>query len=275
MKSFLREPLVHFAALGALLFIGDMMWQNARERAEYTISISPAEMQRQAAIFASENRRQPDDEDLQALLFAHVEERVLMREAKRLGLDTDDTIIRRRLAQKMRFMINDVGNASLPDEPRLKDWFTQNLQDFVVPEQRSFDHIFISPEGKDANIDAQARAMLTAGIGPDWSALGDPFIMARSYQGLTQAAVTKDFGRDFARDLFALEIEGKTDWQGPIASAFGLHLVRVTTVSPRQTPKFEDVRARAEALWLERAARDDNTKRLTDLIKKYNVVVEE
>ena len=144
MKSYLREPLVHFVLLGAALFIGDALWESWQEKTAYTIRVSPAEMQRQASLFASENRRQPSDDDLQALLFAHVEEQALMREALRLGLDADDTIIRRRLAQKMRFLVNDVGVDVEPSEADLKSWFTQNRQAFTRPQKRSFDHIYSS-----------------------------------------------------------------------------------------------------------------------------------
>jgi len=105
MKNWLREPLVHFILLGAGLFLAHSVWEKQVAKSDYTINISAAEIERQAAIFATENQRQPTDEDIQGLLFAHVEEQVLMREAERLGLGEDDTIIRRRMAQKMRFIL--------------------------------------------------------------------------------------------------------------------------------------------------------------------------
>ena len=108
MQKLWREPLVHFTLLGAALFAGHALWQRAVTKADYTITISAAELERQAVIFAGENRRQPTDEDIQALLFSYVEEQALMREAQKLGLGDDDTIIKRRLAQKMRFMIEDI-----------------------------------------------------------------------------------------------------------------------------------------------------------------------
>jgi len=103
MNKLIREPLVHFILIGALLFAGHHFWSKAFSKEDYTIYVSDTEIRRQAEIFASENQRQPTDEDIQGLIFAHVEEQILMREAQRLGLEADDTIIRRRLAQKMRF----------------------------------------------------------------------------------------------------------------------------------------------------------------------------
>jgi len=272
MKSYLREPLFHFVLLGAALFIGDALWERWQTKTDYTIRVSPEEMRRQASLFAAENRREPNDEDLQALLFAHVEEQVLMREAKRIGLDADDTIIRRRLAQKMRFMINDIGQTGLPDEATLQAWFEQNQQKFVMPETRSFEHIFFSPQTREATIDTDAQALLERGIDNNWEELGDPFIMARTFNDVSQAGVIKDFGRAFARDVFALDTEA---WSGPIGSAFGLHLVRVTKTTPREIPAFETVRPQVEALWVETAIRDDNIDRLKQLINKYDIVIDE
>jgi len=194
MKSLWREPLFHFVLLGAALFVGDALWERWQVKSAYTIRVSPEEMQRQAAIFAAENRRDPSDEDLQGLLFAHVEEQVLMREAVRIGLDTDDTIIRRRLAQKMRFLINDVGDAGLPKDAVLKAWYQDNQETFIQPETRSFEHIFFSPQTREAAIEADAKAVLDAGISETWKSLGDPFIMNRSFSQVSQAEVIKDFG---------------------------------------------------------------------------------
>ena len=131
MKNLLREPFVHFVLLGGLLFAGHSLWQKHVVKTDHTIFVDPAEIQRQAQIFASENQRQPSETDLDGLLFAHIEEQALMREAKRLGLDEEDTIIRRRLAQKMRFMIEDVSVPELPEKAELQAWFKENPTYFI------------------------------------------------------------------------------------------------------------------------------------------------
>ncbi len=272
MKSYLREPLLHFVLLGLALFLGDALWERWQVKTAYTIHVSSEDMQRQASLFATENRREPNDEDLQSLLFAHVEEQVLMREARRIGLDTDDAIIRRRLAQKMRFMIHDVGDIDLPSEAVFQAWFEQNKSKFVQPETRDFEHIFFSPQIRDTAIETDALSVLAQGISEDWKSLGDPFIMARRFKTVSQAGVIKDFGRDFARDVFTLPAG---EWSGPIRSALGLHLVRVTDSVPRNIPQLNEVREEAEALWMDMASRKDNNERLNQLIDKYNIVIDE
>lgn len=272
MSKFFREPLVHFIILGGLLFVGHALWQSHVTRADYTITVSAEEIQRQALIFAGENRRQPTDEDIQALVFAHVEEEALMREADRLGLGEDDTIIRRRLAQKMRFLIEDVDAPALPDEAELNNWFEANIERFIRPETRSFSHIYLSPEQHGERIEADAQILLQATAQEDWKTLGDPFMMKREFKNLSIVEISRLFGADFAKSLSIAE---GGNWQGPIESAFGLHLIRIDGVTPKVTPTLADVRGEVETAWQDQALRKANTERLKTLIKKYKVNVEE
>ncbi len=277
MTKFFREPLVHFIIFGGLVFAGHALWQRHVTKADYAITVSTDEMERQALIFAGENRRQPTDDNLKALLFAHVEEEALMREAERLGLGENDTIIRRRLAQKMRFLIEDVDAPELPDEAGLKIWFKENIANFTRPETRSFSHIYLSPETHGDNLDADtqkalARVLLTNGPPDFWKTLGDPFMMKREFQNLSAAEISRLFGAEFAESLFKAEGE---NWQGPIGSAFGLHVIRLDGIAPRAVPDFEAVRGDVEAAWQEQALRAANQERLKILIKKYKVIVEE
>ena len=274
MDKLHREPLVHFIILGALLFAGHMLWQRHVTKADYTITVTAAELERQALIFAGENRRQPTDEDLKALLFSHVEEQVLMREAQRLGQGEDDTIIRRRLAQKMRFIIEDVDAPALPDEATLKTWFDDNLDKFIAPEQRSFSHIYLSPETHGDGIETEAANLLSGLTSPtqDWNALGDSFMMKRQFKDLSRLEITRLFGADFAKGIFGLSGDA---WQGPIESAFGLHLIRIDNVTPKSIPTLKDVRADVEAAWRNEAQRRANQNNLRTLIQKYKVDVED
>ena len=276
MTKLSREPLVHFIILGALLFAGHMLWQRHVSKSDYTITVTTEEMERQALIFAGENRRQPTDEDLKALLFSHVEEQALMREAQRLGLGKDDTIIRRRLAQKMRFIIEDVDAPPLPAEADLKSWFDANIDRFISAETRSFSHIYFSPEAHDDEVEKNALATLehisSQNSPKDWKALGDPFMMKRNFKELNEIETKRLFGPTFSESLF--ELEGDS-WQGPIESAFGLHLIRVEAVTPKITPNFDDVRGRVETAWQEEAQRSANQARLKKLIQKYKVDVQD
>lgn len=274
MTKLSREPLVHFILLGALLFAGHLLWQRHVTKADHTIIVTAEEMERQALIFAGENRRQPTDEDLKALLFAHVEEQALMREAERIGLGEDDTIIRRRLAQKMRFIIEDVEAPALPAEAELKSWFEANMDKFVSAETRSFSHVYLSPEEHGDNLNAATQNILSKleNENEDWNALGDPFMLKRGFKSLNALELTRLFGPTFSKGLF--ELEGNK-WQGPIESAFGLHLIRIDNIADKITPSFEDVRDDVETAWQEDARRSANQAALKELIQKYKVDVQD
>lgn len=272
MKNWLREPLIHFVVLGAGLFLAHGLWAKHVQKADYTIAISAAEIERQAAIFATENQRQPTDEDIQSLLFAHVEEQVLMREAERLGLGEDDTIIRRRLAQKMRFMIEDSAPPELPSDADLEDWFDDHKDEFIVPEKRGFSHIYLSP-GQHSDIESDGQKILENVTDENWQTLGDPFIEQSSYGLMDKLSVSRKFGRSFAVSLF--DLEPTADWQGPIESSFGLHVVRVDTQNEERQPSFDEARADIEARWLDQASRQGNHDRLEALLKQYKIEVED
>ena len=274
MTKLHREPLVHFIILGALLFAGHMLWQAHISKADYTITVTADEMERQALIFAGENRRAPTDEDLKALLFAHVEEQALMREAQRIGLGEDDTIIRRRLAQKMRFIIEDVDTPALPGDADLKSWFKANLNNFISPETQSFSHIYLSPEAHGDSLDAKAQEVLSelGNAAQDWKALGDPFMIKRAFKSLNAVEAARLFGPNFSKELF--ELDG-THWQGPIESAFGLHIIQLDNVTPEVIPEFQDVRGDVENAWQKEAQRTLNQNNLKELIQKYKVKVED
>lgn len=271
MTGIWREPLVHFAVLGAALFAAHGLWSAKVSKADSTITITTAELERQAVIFAGENRRQPSDEDLRALLFAYVEEQALMREAEKLGLGDDDTIIRRRLAQKMRFMIEDVGPPKTPGDAELKAWFEQNKAKFKTPPRAAFRHIYLSPETRKDSIDKDAAELLASVTDENWEGLGDPFMMSRTFAPTDYAVIERNFGRAFAASIFQLK---GAMWQGPVSSAFGQHIVKLDGIERSAVPDFETAKDDIIALWTEETQRKQNTERLQALIKKYKVDIE-
>lgn len=271
MPKLFREPLVHFILIGALLFAGHKLWSQLVSKADYTIYVSDAEIRRQAEIFASENQRQPTDEDIQGLIFAHVEEQILMREAERLGLGEDDTIIRRRLAQKMRFMINEDTPPDLPDEAELRQWFEENSDQFVTPARRAFTHAYFSP-GNHTDVEGTAETALATITDENWQELSDPFIENNLIPLTDKERMAQLFGNNFTKELFSLPVN--KDWQGPIASAFGMHLVRIDDAIARKEPEFEEVRENVENVWRAQNLNKANEQRLIDLLEKYDVKVE-
>ncbi|KCZ87332.1 peptidyl-prolyl cis-trans isomerase [Hyphomonas johnsonii] len=275
MKSLLREPLVHFAVAALLVFAVHGVWTTYVARQDGTITISRADLQRMAALYASESGALPSQADMAAMVSDRIRDEALSREARRLGLDRDDTIVERRLAQKMTFMISDLAETPEPDEATLRAWYDAHVDTYTRPPEVTFEHVFLSPERHGDTLDRDAAtllATLNAPAAPDWQTLGDPFILQRAYGDLPIREVVRLFGADFAGTLAGLaEMD---EWQGPVQSAFGLHLVHVIASTPSHVEPFETVRAKVEADWREDALRAANEAAVDDIVQRYKVHIE-
>ena len=181
-----------------------------------------------------------------------VREEVLYREALAMGLDKDDTIVKRRMAQKMQFLAEDVAAAHEPSTAELKAWFEKNSNKFALPSRYSFRHLYFSPDkrGKNAQEDAAKALAKIAGQPEDSklaASLGDQFMFQDYYGDRAPEAIAKEFGPQFA---VALEKLKPGSWQGPIESGYGWHLVFVDTVIPGRIPAFEEMEPDVKTAWL-------------------------
>jgi hypothetical protein len=265
------EPLVHFIALGLIVFALDHIWQKRTDTSATTVSITETELERRAILFAAESKRTPTDEDLQALLYAYVEEEALVREALSMGLDEGDTIVRRRLAQKARFMLEDTTPPPAPSREEVCAFHAAQAEQFSTPPARAFRHVFIRPDQPVP--DTRARALLETVSSQNWQSLGDPFILRREYPLSSRADIVGAFGPDFAQALFQLDREAV--FQGPLPSAYGLHLVAITDTREASQSDCEDVFTEVESALIESRQREINAARLREIVGRYNVVVEE
>src|SRR6186713_1691045 len=156
MKKLLKEPLLHFLILGALIFALNT-WRDAARPAKIEsahIEVTAAVIERLRAGYERQFGQAPDETEMRGLVEAHIREEVLCREALALGLDRDDTIVRRRMAQKMEFLTQDIATAVAPDEASLEKFFAQHAERYAKPAQVSFRHVYFSSEKHGAKLDA-------------------------------------------------------------------------------------------------------------------------
>src|SRR5271166_77356 len=174
LKRWLREPLLHFLLLGVALFAvyGYMHRGRGGFESSRQIKLSLDELAQMDMYFESQWHRQPTPAEFQAMVEDKVREEVLYREALAMGLDKDDTIVKRRMAQKMQFLAEDVAAAHEPSTAELKAWFEKNSNKFALPSRYSFRHLYFSPDkrGKNAQDDA-AKALTKIAGQPENSAL--------------------------------------------------------------------------------------------------------
>ena len=254
VKRWLREPLLHFLLIGLLLFGVYAYMNRGRSRLESPrqIVLSLDELATMTAYFQSQWQRPPTPQEFQAMVEDKVKEEVLYREGLAMGLDKDDTIVKRRMAQKVQFLAEDVGAAHEPSTAELKTWFAKNTDKFALPSRYSFRHIYFSPDKRGTNAHDDAGHALARIAGqPEDSPLipsvADRFMFQDYYGDRTPSAIAKEFGPQFA---VALEKLKPGSWQGPVESGYGWHLVFVDSVIPGRTPAFEEVESEVKTAWL-------------------------
>ena len=210
------------------------------------------EVRQLAEYWREQTGRPPSAKDLAALVEERVDEEVLAREAIRLGLDYDDIIIRRRLAQKMAFIGEDMTTVAEPSEADLRRYFEGHRASYFLAPTYALRHIYFSRDRHGASADLAARAALRALSRGAQAPTGDPFMLASQFADVRAADLEKDFGADFARAVAAAP-PGR--WVGPVTSPFGVHVIRVEAHAASRVPDFADVRPQVhDALLAERRA---------------------
>ena len=187
-------------------------------------------------------RRPPTAAESDRSVAGFVREEVLYREALALGLDRDDLVVRRRLVQKMEMLALRDGHGI--SESDLMDHYLAHRADYAVPESVSFRHVFFSAAARGADAHAAAGAALADvrdGGASGASGLGDPPPMPPEVSDWTRPMVEARFGAGFAAGVFETDPGG---WSGPVASAYGCHLVLVTRRAPARVPDFPEVAGR-------------------------------
>ena len=276
MKKLLREPLVHFLALGAALFLV-FHFRNASGGATAGRLVVPAgRIEALAASFASGWQRPPTKSELDGLIEEWIHEEVLYREALARGLDQDDAILRRRLRQKLEFVADDLAEAAAPTDAELAAYLKLHADSFRLEPKLAFRQIFVDRERRGASAESDAQALLKKlrGLpaGADVSELGDPLRLLTDEPGLqTLSQIEWLFGEKFAAALERLE---RGVWAGPIESGYGLHLVLVIAREEGRVPELAEVRDAVVREWTTARRKELADAFYRGLRARYDVVIE-
>ena len=276
MKRLLQEPLLHFLLIGAALFPVYRFVQPANEPATSSkeIRLTLDDLTRMTLLFQSQWKRDPTAPELERLMETRVQTEVLYREALAMGLDKDDEIVRRRMAQKMQFLAEDTAPRE-PTTAELKSWYAKNSDKFAMPTRVSFRHLYFSPDrrGAHARDDAVKALAQLGGQSEDAKLSGsspDPFMFQEYYRDRGMDFLGKEFGPQFALAVAKLPIGS---WQGPIESGFGWHLIFVDSAIPGHVPDFEEVEPDLKTAWLSEQKALAWEKAYQDLRAKYTVLL--
>lgn len=270
----LREPLVHFLALGGVLFLVSALMGAGTEASERLV-VTRGQIEHLAAGYARTWQRPPSPDQLQGLIRDYLREEVYYREALALGLDRDDIIIRRRLRQKLEFLAEDIAAQVEPTEAELRAYLDAHPTAFAVEQRLTFSQVFLSPERHGTDLPAVASDLLSrlrqAGFDADLSTLGDPLLLVPRVEGVLPSDVAADFGPAFADTLVQLP---PGQWEGPVTSGYGVHLVLVRERTSGRVPLLAEVREAVRREWLNTRRLEANERFYQELLKRYTVTVE-
>jgi hypothetical protein len=275
MKRILREPLIHFLLLGTVIFAAYGFVSKRGSNEPGKIVISEGQIAAMAEGFARTWRRPATRDELEALIKDRVQEEVYCREAMALGLDKDDTIIRRRLRQKIEFVTDDIAALAEPTDDELSTYLKAHSDTFGVQRQFTFSQVYLNPERHGENLARDTGQLLAqlqqAGDRADVSELGDSFLLEHKFQSLPASEVVKQFGEKFAAKLSEVS---PGQWQGPLESGYGLHLVWISGRTEGRLPELAEVRDAVRREWGTARRLESNENFYQELLKRYTVTIE-
>ena len=269
MATWFREPLIWFLLAGAAVFLLERTTAGAEQ-----IILTDTEIGRIQDQWQAQMGRPPTDKEMAGLLAQWQREEVYYREAKRMGLDDNDTIVRRRLVQKLTFLTEDIATAEPPTEDELQSYYNANPERYTEPTRFTFTHRYFSNDRReDAQTDAAAaletlppadRATRTADV-PG----GDPFLLQRDYAERSARQISDLFGAQFAQAMPTLPVG---TWSGPVQSAYGSHLVYVIERIPSHLQPYEDVATKVASDFKLEQRQKANDAYYEQLVDRYEIV---
>lgn len=268
IRTWLREPLVQFL-LGGLAVFAVSLWQGTvGDPASRTITISEAVVERLVANFSQTWQRPPSPQEIDRLIRDFIKEEVYNREAKRLGLDVEDPIIRRRLRLKMETLTKSEIELQRPDEATLQAWLDRHPERFATGAVYSFDQVYLDPLKDDEQQNRARKLIAQLNGGKNWWGIGDQISLPATMDDADQATVSRTFGKEFVAGLAGLK---SGVWTGPIMSGFGLHLVRIRKLETTGKPRLAEVRQQVENDWRANTMADREAKAYQTVLDGYTV----
>jgi parvulin-like peptidyl-prolyl cis-trans isomerase-like protein len=273
--KFCREPLVHFLLLGTAIFVCYGLVAGDRGAKDGQIIIGQSKIEHLASTFARLWHRPPTEQELAGLIEDYLREEVFYREALALGLDRDDTVIRRRLRQKMEFIAADSAAPLEPSDDELRTYLQAHARTFAIEPRFTFRQVYLDPRRRGGHLSRDvARLLIELQQGqstPDLAALGDSVLLAPEFENMSATEVRTLFGEPFVTALSTLP---PGQWQGPVPSGYGVHLVYVIDRTQERTPELSEVREAVRREWANAQRIAANEAFYQRLQQRYTVTIE-
>lgn len=275
MTRLIKEPLLHFLLLGALIFAGNA-WLNRDAASKDELIVSLAQQENLARTFSRTWQRLPTTEELDGLIRDYVREQIAYRESLALGLDKEDIIIRRRMRQKLELLTEDLATHAPPSDDELKVWLDSHPGDFRLPASSSLQQIYFSIDDSMAAAE-QAAGKLLSLLAADESAIdiesaGDRSLLPSQLENVSDREMRSIFGGEFADEVARLE-PGR--WSGPVRSGYGIHLVKLDSRIEGRAPTLEEVSDAVARDWFAARKAQAIDALYEQLAEKYAISIEQ
>jgi hypothetical protein len=275
VKRLLTEPLLHFLLLGTAVFVVFAILDRPDSLKAGNIVVTAGKIEHLRASFTRVWQRPPSVDELDGLIQDYVREEVLAREAVALGLDRDDTVIRRRLRQKMEFIANDLAAQAEPSDEELREYLAQHPDLFRSEPRLTFRQVYLNPERRGDAVQQDAARLLAelhrAGTQADFAAMGDSTLLSPELVDVRMSEVAGMFGALFVRQLSQLP-PGR--WQGPVLSSYGVHLVFLEARTDGRLPELQEIRQAVAREWANAHRLEANERFYQELLRWYTVTIE-
>jgi parvulin-like peptidyl-prolyl isomerase len=259
MRKILQEPLLQFLLIGLGFFILYGL-VNKQKDGEDIIVIDTYDVDNIIASWEMQWKRLPTDEELKSLIQQNIKQEIFYQEALKMKLDHNDEIIKRRLAQKMQFLSNDIVSMSEPTIEELTKYYDSNFENYLTPYSFSFYQIVFSQDNrKDPKRDAENELIELGHSSIEQSKKkGDKLPFPFFFENVDEGEINRQLGLNFSKSLETLDTGA---WHGPIQSGFGYHLVYLIKKTGPQIPDFETVKKEVK-----RDMEYENQKKMNELI---------
>ncbi|MCP5016545.1 MAG: hypothetical protein GY938_14960 [Ketobacter sp.] len=266
----LKEPFFHFVVIGALLFV-TYLWVNPASMADDAeIVVDAGRIEQLSARFERTWNRKPSEEELKGIIDNFIVEEILYRQALAMGLDSNDSVIRRRLRQKLEFLTMEAISLEEPSEADLQHYLEEKPELFQTAARFSFEQVYINTDQPENNWKAQVDVVKEQ-LHKGEQVAGSRSVIPVQFEQVTDFEINRIFGNGFAEHLAEVPLD---QWSEPLRSGLGVHLVRISAYQSATLPPLAAVQKEVLREWRNSRNQQMKAQLLEQLRTNYTIVIE-
>ena len=276
INKIIKEPLLQFFIIGALIYLAYGLFNQDIKEQENVIVITNGEIQWLEDNWLKTRSRPPSADERQGLINQHVRQKEMYRTAMEMGLDKDDMIIERRMVQKLEFLTSDIMSPPEPQAGELEEFFRVTQKEYRTPGAITITQIYFDPDkrGERTLSDAEKALVFLKHRGepksPD-TGFGDVIMLQSYFPMISEIELSKLFGGEFANEVYSLS---PGSWHGPILSGYGTHLLYIHELKESTPPAFEEIADVVKVAWEKQKLKELNDLYEEGLLARYEIIIE-